>query len=178
MPARSRPCLNDSLHPFPTCHRLVVVLERRVHVHALQTLEHLRTLETPPNPNGLAALTPCNEPCLLALPAAAGTGAVRVYDLLVDGGNALCELNAHQGQLGALAWNHDGTLLASASTKGTVLRVHKLPSAGKAYSFRRGTYPATVHCLAFSPAGVEPPLLAATSSHGSVHLFRLEAPER
>lgn len=27
----------------------------------------------------------------------------------------------------ALAWNHDGTLLASASVKGTVLRVHCLP---------------------------------------------------
>lgn len=30
-----------------------------------------------------------------------------------------------------------------------------------------------MHSLAFSPAGVEPPLLAASSSHGSVHLFRL-----
>jgi hypothetical protein len=30
--------------------RLVVVLERRVHVYALETLEALQTLETPENP--------------------------------------------------------------------------------------------------------------------------------
>lgn len=53
-----------------------------------------------------------------------------------------------------------------------------MPHANKAYSFRRGTYPAAVHCLAFSPEGYEPPLLAAASGHGTIHLFRLEEPHR
>lgn len=53
-----------------------------------------------------------------------------------------------------------------------------MPLATKAYSFRRGTYPAAVHCLAFSPEGYDPPLLAAASSHGTIHLFRLEEPQR
>ena len=128
-----------------------------------------------------------------------------------------------------MAWNHDGSLLASASQKGTVLRVHRLPQASKAFTFRcvpqlpmmawqarqhqlarsrgqqaarrgaavsacagrgvtpdvcacygrRGTYPAPIHSLAFSPASVQPPLLCAASGHGTVHLFRLEAnPDR
>lgn len=158
--------------------RLVAVLERRTYIHALQTLAHLRTLETPSNPKGLSALTPCNEPCLLALPANAQDGTLRIYDLLVEGGSVLCEINAHKAPLSALAWNHDGSYLASASVKGTVIRVHKMPQAAKAFTFRRGTYPATVHSLAFSPASVQPPLLAAASSHGTVHLFRLESAER
>lgn len=53
-----------------------------------------------------------------------------------------------------------------------------MPHAVKAFSFRRGTYPAAIHCLAFSPEGYDPPLLAAASGHGSIHLFRLEAPQR
>jgi autophagy-related protein 18 len=53
-----------------------------------------------------------------------------------------------------------------------------MPHASKVYSFRRGTYPAAVHCLAFSPEGYQPPLLAAASSHGTIHLFRLEQPHR
>ncbi|KAF8066255.1 ATG18B [Scenedesmus sp. PABB004] len=159
--------------------RLVAVLDGRAHVHALSTLAQLRILETPPNPGGLAALTPCAEPCLLALPAGGGGGgSLRVYDLLADGGHVLCELHAHKAPLAAMAWSADGALLATASTTGTVIRVHAMPTATKAFSFRRGTYPAAVHCLAFSPAGYAPPLLAASSGHGTVHLFRLEPPTR
>ncbi|GBF88547.1 autophagy 18 related protein [Raphidocelis subcapitata] len=162
--------------------RLVVVLERRANVYALQSLEHLRTLETPPNPRGLGALTPAAEPGdpdLLALPSSASGGALTVYDLASDGGNAVCEISAHKAPLAALAWSRDGALLATASTTGTVVRVHALqPGASRLFSFRRGATPATVHCLAFSPPGVEPRLLAAASSHGTVHLFRLEAAER
>ena len=53
-----------------------------------------------------------------------------------------------------------------------------MPHAAKAFSFRRGTYPAAIHCLAFSPEGYDPPLLAAASSHGTIHLFRLEQPHK
>lgn len=154
--------------------RLVVVLERRVYVHALPTLAHLRTIEVAPNPRGLAALAPCEEPCLLALPSSDSSGALRVYDLLREGGAVLAEVEAHRAPLAALAWNSDGSLLASASSKGTVIRAYRMPGAAKAFTFRRGTYPAVIHSLTFSPAGVSPPLLAAASSHGTVHVFRLE----
>jgi autophagy-related protein 18 len=71
----------------------VAVLDARVHVHALQTLGQLRIIETPQNPKGLAALTPCSEPCCyLALPASAAAGVLRVYDLLTDGGHVVCEV--------------------------------------------------------------------------------------
>ena len=46
------------------------------------------------------------------------------------------------------------------------------------YSFRRGTRPAAIHSLAFSPASVRPALLCAASGRGTVHLYRLEEHER
>ena len=73
-----------------------------------------------------------------------------------------------------MAWNHDGSLLASASQKGTVIRVFRLPDVSKAYTFRRGTTTSTIHSLAFSPPSVKPSLLCAASAHGTVHLFHLE----
>ncbi|KAK9803652.1 hypothetical protein WJX72_008472 [[Myrmecia] bisecta] len=158
--------------------RLVAVLEKRTYVHALETLELLQTLETVPNPKGRCALTLCSDPCLLALPSSTTTGSLRVYDTLVDGGNVICEINAHKTPAAVLAWNAEGTLLASASQKGTILRVHRLPQANKAWSFRRGSTSAAIHSLAFSPPGVQPPLLCAASGHGTVHLFRLEEPDR
>lgn len=119
---------------------------------------------------------PC--PCFL-LSYSATSGSLQVYDLASDGGNALVEINAHKTPLAAMAWSHDGSLLATASSTGTVIRVHALQhGASRLFSFRRGSTAATVHCLAFSPGGVEPRLLAAASSHGSVHVFRLEVAER
>ncbi|KAI8477507.1 MAG: WD40-repeat-containing domain protein [Monoraphidium minutum] len=163
--------------------RLVVILERRANVYSLDSLSHLRSLETAPNPRGLAALTPAagpGDPCLLALPAGGGAGALQVYDVAAaDGGNALSEIPAHKAPLAAMAWSSDGALLATASSTGTVVRVHAVqPGASRVFSFRRGAGRAAVSCLAFSPAGVEPRLLAAASDHGTVHIFRLEAAER
>lgn len=77
--------------------RLVVVLERRVYVHALESLELLEALDTAPNATGVCALTVCSEPCLLALPASAAGGKLRIHDLLAGGGGGvLSELAAHK----------------------------------------------------------------------------------
>jgi hypothetical protein len=51
------------------------------------------------------------------------------------------------------------------------------PQSARVFQLRRGTRPAQIHSLAFSPPGIEPPLLAECSSHGSVHVFRLAADE-
>ncbi|KAA6416714.1 MAG: autophagy-related 18-like [Trebouxia sp. A1-2] len=158
--------------------RLVVVLERRTLVHDLKTLELLRTLETPSNPKGCCALCTCFDPCLLALPSSSTSGTMRVYNAAITGSSVECEVTAHNSPVAVMAWNQDASLLASASNKGTVLRVHKMPQANKVYSFRRGSRPAPIHSLAFSPLDIQPPLLCATSGHGTVHIFRLEQPDR
>jgi autophagy-related protein 18 len=77
-----------------------------------------------------------------------------------------------------MSFNQDGTMLASASSKGTVIRVYHMPHATMAFTFRRGTYPASIYSLVFSPSGEEPELLVAASSNGSVHLFHLQEQER
>ena len=55
-------------------------------MYSVNDLSLLRTLELPPGSGRTAtALSPCEQPNLLALPAAAGTGTLRVYDLMVGG---------------------------------------------------------------------------------------------
>ncbi len=50
--------------------------------------------------------------------------------------------------------------------------------ASKPQAFRRGTMPAAIYSLAFSPPSLQPPLLLASTAHGSLHLFRLGEPSR
>eukprot|EP00798_Chlamydomonas_sp_ICE-L_P012576 gene12576-15800_t len=156
--------------------RLVVILEHKVFIYCLNSLEHRRCIDTPPNASAISALCSHSDAnsSLLALPASDSLGTIRVYNLMVEEGSVLCEIDAHKSPVSCVAWNHDGTLLASASQTGTVIRVHKMPEGKKVFSFRRGTYPARVYSLAFSPKGVDPPLLAVASSHGSVHLFKCD----
>lgn len=167
--------------------RLVVVLERRTYVHAIKNLSCLSVLDTPANPKGTCALTaPPNDgayggsggPNLLALPASETVGTVRVYDLTMETANVRCEVNAHKACVSVMAWNHNGSLLATASLKGTVIRVHQLPAAGTVFTLRRGSYTAVIHSMAFSPGGYDPELLCVSSSHGTVHIFKLAAPDR
>jgi autophagy-related protein 18 len=161
--------------------RLVVLAAGAAHVHDTRTLARLAAL---PAPRGaVAALTPCAEGeglCLLALSAGGdagpGAGRVAVHDLLA--GCALTALDAHRSPVRALAWHAGGGLLASASDRGTVVRVHFVSRAmrgGAAAQLRRGAAPATIQALAFSPPGVWPPLLAAARER-PVHVWRVPLP--
>lgn len=51
-------------------------------------------------------------------------------------------------------------------------------SEGKALEFRRGSTPASITGLVFSPQDAQPRVLCASSNHGTVHIFRLHAPCR
>ena len=155
--------------------RLVVVQASAVAVYALATLQALESIPTVANPRGVVALSQCAARPLLALPGAAGEGVVLVRDA-GGSGHTLCELHAHRTPLAALAFSPDGSLLASASEKGTVIRIHALPSAQPVATLRRGLAPAAIASLAFGPRTAGPPLLVAASDTGTVHVFRVDPP--
>jgi autophagy-related protein 18 len=61
-------------------------------------------------------------------------------------------------------------MLATASDKGTVIRVWSIPGAEKLYQFRRGTREARIYSINFN---VVSSLLAVSSAHDTVHIFKL-----
>ena len=76
---------------------------------------------------GCCALSTCFDPCLLALPSSDSKGTMRVYNAAITGSSVECEVTAHNSPIAVMAWSQDASLLASASSKGTVLRVHQMP---------------------------------------------------
>lgn len=52
---------------------------------------------------------------------------MRVYNAAITGSSVECEVSAHNSPIAVMAWSQDASLLASASSKGTVLRVHQMP---------------------------------------------------
>lgn len=82
----------------------------------------------------------------------------------------LSVVEAHKAALSAMSLSNDGSLLATASDKGTIVRVFNVQTGVKLYQFRRGTYPTKIYSLMFSS---DNRYVVATSSSGTVHIFRL-----
>jgi len=82
----------------------------------------------------------------------------------------LVVVEAHKTTLAAIAISFDGTLLATASDKGTIVRVFSIETGLKLYQFRRGTYPTKIYSLSFSQ---DNKYLTASSATETVHIFKL-----
>nr|XP_014352681.1 PREDICTED: WD repeat domain phosphoinositide-interacting protein 2 isoform X2 [Latimeria chalumnae] len=164
--------------------RLIVCLEESLYIHNIRDMKVLHTIrDTPPNPTGLCALSINNDNCYLAYPGSATIGEVQVFDTINL--RAANMIPAHDSPLAALAFDASGTKLATASEKGTVIRVFSIPEGQKLFEFRRGVkslficFEVTVHfergvsicSLAFSMDGM---FLSASSNTETVHIFKLE----
>lgn len=61
--------------------RLVVCLEESLYIHNIRDMKVLHTIrDTPPNPQGLCALSINHDNCLLAYPGSATIGEVQIFD--------------------------------------------------------------------------------------------------
>jgi autophagy-related protein 18 len=99
------------------------------------------------------------------------SGEVLIYDATKM--EAVNVIEAHNSPLSCIALNNDGTLLATASEKGTIIRVFSIPDAQKLYQFRRGSIPARIFSMSFNSTST---LLSVSSATETVHIFRLGAP--
>ena len=77
-------------------------------------------------------------------------------------------MEAHESSLRALSLTADGTKLATASNKGTLIRVWDVASATCLHEFRRGVERVSITCLAWS---WDANWLACSSDKGTTHIF-------
>uniref|UniRef100_A0A0M3HRS6 WD repeat domain phosphoinositide-interacting protein 2 n=1 Tax=Ascaris lumbricoides TaxID=6252 RepID=A0A0M3HRS6_ASCLU len=148
---------------------VVVCLEESIHVHNIRTMKELYTIKNMArNPHGLVTLSSADASFLI-YPTSSTSGQVDVFDAV-----NLCvvqSITAHDSPLAAISLNSNGDLLATASNKGTVIRVFSLPSGDRLFEFCRGmTRCAKIHSLAFS---LDSSYLCSSSNTQTVHIFKL-----
>jgi autophagy-related protein 18 len=102
-------------------------------------------------------------------------GAVKVMKMFTAFQHAKTMIPAHDSPLAALGFSPSGTKVATASEKGTVIRVFFVYDGTKLYEFRRGVKRCvSISSLAFS---MDSNYLCCSSNTETVHVFKLEEPK-
>lgn len=175
--------------------RLAVVLEEEIYLYDISNMSLLYTIATSPNPSAICALSPSSENCYIAYPlpkpreetserrpahapplstyVPPTSGDVLIFDTVTL--KAVNVVEAHRSPLCSIALNSEGTLLATSSETGTIIRVFSVPRGQKLYQFRRGTYPSTIYSMSFNLSST---LLCVSSVSDTVHIFRLGGPQQ
>ena len=152
------------MFPFHSL-RIVVATDDQVFIYNFSDLELVKQFSTCQNPKGLCAIS-YGSNTVLACPAKE-IGHVHVE--LLDS-NKVTEIQAHNGPIGQLCLSTDGKLLATASIKGTLIRVFDTATGNKLFEFRRGAQQTEIYSLAFSKSLK---YLCCCSEKGTGHVFSL-----
>jgi WD40 repeat protein len=142
-------------------------LENRTYIYNFEELRLIDAIETCPNSRGLVALNPDPENTVLASPdVQKGYVRLNVYEK-----NKSFKVPAHQAALSAICLNFAGTLLATASEKGTLIRIFSTETGQPLQELRRGKEKADVYSICFDKKSQR---LACTSDRNTIHIFTVK----
>ncbi|KAG5232435.1 autophagy-related protein [Salix suchowensis] len=146
---------------------IVVVLNQKIYIYNFLDLKLLLQIETDLNPNGLCEISQNSSPMVL-VSLGLKEGQIRVEDF---GSKKSKFVMAHDSRVVCMGLTQDGRLLATASTKGTLIRIFNTLDGTRLQEVRRGADRAGIHSLAFSSNAQ---FLAVSSDKGTVHIFSVK----
>ena len=146
--------------------RLFIVCTQKIYIFSFLPLENIENIQTIENPKGIVAISAEPNTSILAyLNKPLGSVTLKDVDTSKD-----ITIHAHTNMIGYMTFNSNGTLLATCSEKGTLIRIFNATNGDKIQELRRGTENAEIYCLAFDLTGT---FLVCSSDRKTVHIFKL-----
>jgi len=151
--------------------KLAIALLSTTYLYDLQTLQLLQSVETYANPRGLCELNRTGTKAFVTLGPRQGTVRVCFPD---QKNSPIKEIQAHEGAIQSMKLDKTGKLLATASDKGTIIRVFDLSRNDLQPNriLRRGLDPATISSITFDPTSK---WLCVSSNTETIHIFGMES---
>ena len=151
--------------------KIFAVFEKKIYILNLNTLETITTLKTYHNPTGIIAISTGEQNKLMIAYPGESQGVVSFRDCYDSKTIKNFKIvKAHESKIACLAINNIGTLLATSSDNGTLIRIFELNNGEIIATFRRGTKNVTMLCLNFSPSNA---FIGCTSDTGTIHIFSI-----
>lgn len=147
----------------------VPITNNSLHIYNISTFQFYGTIETYANPHGAGDIAWPLRKRIVACPGDI-VGQLRIYYIDQDKSVLVA---AHTRPITCIKISDSGALVATASEKGTVIRLFETETGKLHHEFRRGVDQADIHSLAFHPSGK---YLLVSSSKGTVHVYALERP--
>jgi WD40 repeat protein len=149
---------------------IISILENRIYLLDINTLETIDILDTFDNPNGIFSMSNINNKLNIAFPQNKGKIQLEYYNIIKENfkKDETKIINAHESFIAFLTLNNEGNVLATASDKGTLIRLFNVYNQEMIVELRRGTKNTTINCLAFD---INTEFIACTSEVGTVHIF-------
>ncbi|EFJ11542.1 hypothetical protein SELMODRAFT_426221 [Selaginella moellendorffii] len=150
---------------------VAIVMQNKVELHVYvkaNETSRIYSSVTTCNLRGVCALSPGY---VLAIPGLS-EGEVRIH----AAHRHPFSINAHANTLSCLALSQNGRFLATASVKGTVVKIYSISTGWgeKLQELRRGKDKAEIWSMAFSP---DNHWLALTSDKCTIHVFKVNVPD-
>ncbi|XP_040382279.1 autophagy-related protein 18a-like [Oryza brachyantha] len=131
------------------------------------SVKKVKAVETAPNPLGAGALVQPDSGARFVMVAPQKMkGMLQVHRLADDH----VYVRAHRSAAAAFALSHDGRLLATAGSKGTLVRIFSTSDGKLLQEVRRGSGRANIYSIAFS---FDSKWLVVSSDKGTIHVFRI-----
>ncbi|XP_035442855.2 WD repeat domain phosphoinositide-interacting protein 4 [Spodoptera frugiperda] len=152
--------------------KVAIVLSSTIQVLAIPKLNRVALMRIPAGCRPLCTIaTDAAVPQLLAAPAHR-KGCVQIIDVsrVVRGAHSSSPavMNCHQNDLVCMSLSPNGTRLATASEKGTIIRVFDTGTRTPLHELRRGSDYADVFCINFNATGT---LVSCVSDKGTMHVW-------
>ena len=148
----------------------MAVAEDMVYVYEREKRKEICSFKTALNAHGICALVSVGQDtCLLAFPDEV-IGDMRLVWICTKTKTVKKEqfIKAHESHIRCFALSLDGSLLATASEKGTIVRLFYTETGEKKTEFRRGSLANEIYSICFSN---RLDYLACVSSGGTLHVF-------
>ena len=147
--------------------KIIGVTEKKIYIFNLNTLNTIDMFDTFENNNGIVSLSTGDLISVLAFPFEK-KGHVKLVNL-----NSLKQppiVEAHESGIACLSININGTLLATASDKGTLIRVFHVTTSKLITELRRGSKNAAINCIVFDEHNK---FVGCASVNGTIHIFSI-----
>ena len=147
--------------------KIFIVCQIKIYVFTFENFTNIDTISTYDNPKGIIGISQAGNNNIIAYPdPKCGSVTIKNYD-----NQATTTISAHQSQIACLSMNRDGSLLATASIKGTLIRIYRTSDSMLIQELRRGSEKAEIYSIAFD---INSKYLACSSDRGTIHIFVLK----
>ena len=155
--------------------KIFIIEENNILVFTLGNYEKIDSLKTFTNKNGIFGISLNPKLNIISYPSPdLGKIIIKDYDNKIEGNFTTNEINAHKNEIIALVMNYDGTLISSASEKGTIIKIFRTKDGSLLQELRRGTEPAEIYSISFD---FKSRYIACSSNKGTVHIFKIKNDE-